>query len=69
MSSVHKLLAFRDRFRRLDRKWHVLIGSQLVFGVFLFRAYTHEPVERNNSIAAKSATISSSTAVPEEDKR
>lgn len=26
-----KILTYRDRFRRLDRKWHLLIGTQLLF--------------------------------------
>lgn len=32
-----KLLSYRERFRRLDRKWHVLIGSQILFGLVVLR--------------------------------
>ncbi|KAG7348023.1 hypothetical protein IV203_016728 [Nitzschia inconspicua] len=35
-----KLLIYRERFRRVDRRWHILIGSQLLFvmAVVRFRA-------------------------------
>jgi hypothetical protein len=34
------IITYREKFRRLDRKWHVLIGTQLLFvvGVIRFRA-------------------------------
>lgn len=32
-----KILNYRDRFKRLDRKWHVLIGAQLFFALATFR--------------------------------
>jgi hypothetical protein len=32
-----KILNYRDRFKRLDRKWHLLIGSQLLFVLAAFR--------------------------------
>lgn len=32
-----QILAFRERFRRLDRKWHLLIGSQLLVGMLAVR--------------------------------
>jgi hypothetical protein len=40
------IITYREKFRRLDRKWHVLIGTQLLFvaGVIRFRAAK----ERNN---------------------
>ena len=39
MSLGNRLFAFRERFRKLDRKWHVLIGSQLLFGLLVVRTY------------------------------
>jgi hypothetical protein len=32
-----KILNYRDRFKRLDRRWHVLIGAQLFFALATFR--------------------------------
>jgi hypothetical protein len=32
-----KILNYRERFKRLDRKWHVLIGAQLFFALGAFR--------------------------------
>ena len=33
-----QIYSYRDRFRRLDRKWHALIGSQLLFGFMVSTA-------------------------------
>ena len=33
----NKLWYYREKFKRLDRKWHVLIGAQLIFVVGGFR--------------------------------
>ena len=32
-----RILNYRERFRRLDRKWHALIGAQLFFALAAFR--------------------------------
>ena len=32
-----QIYSYRERFRRLDRKWHALIGSQLLFGLMVLR--------------------------------
>ena len=31
------ILNYREQFKRLDRKWHVLIGAQLFFVMAAFR--------------------------------
>ncbi len=60
MSLRDKIMASRDRFQRLDRKWHLLIGSQLLFGMFLFRAYNLQSQgkidSKNNSLGKKTET-------------
>lgn len=38
MALRERILAYRERFRRLDRRWHVLIGSQLIVGMYLVRS-------------------------------
>ena len=38
-----QLLLYREQFRRLDRKWHWLIGSQLLFGMFVIRMKLYGP--------------------------
>lgn len=41
-----RVFSFRDRFRGLDRKWHVLIGAQLLFGMVIFRSNRSKQKER-----------------------
>ena len=38
-----QLWLYREQFRRLDRKWHWLIGSQLLFGMFVIRMKLYGP--------------------------
>jgi hypothetical protein len=40
-----KILAFRERFRRLDRKWQLLIGSQILFGLGILRTHRMKEYE------------------------
>jgi hypothetical protein len=47
MSLGQRLFLFRERFKNMDRKWHILIGSQLIFGMFLFR------VNKQNQLRAE----------------
>ena len=37
----NKILQYRERFMRLERKWHILIGSQLLFGMMVVRMHLH----------------------------
>ena len=41
MNWKQSILLYRERFKRLDRKWHLLIGSQLLFGMFVVRMKLH----------------------------
>lgn len=57
------ILNYRERFKRLDRKWHVLIGAQLFFALAAFR-YNREQKrfeQQQNQKQLNSATGSSST--------
>jgi hypothetical protein len=40
-----QVFILRDGFRRLDRKWHLLIGSQMLFGLMIFRAHNSKHIE------------------------
>ena len=45
----NRIHSFRDRFRLLDRKWHALIGSQILFGLIALRF--HNTKEYPNTIS------------------
>ena len=49
MSSSVKdhVFAYRNKFKRLDRKWHLLIGSQILFGLFAFRVRNLHVTQQN----------------------
>jgi len=49
MSLGQRLFLFRERFKNMDRKWHILIGSQLVFGMFLFRVNKQNQLKAENN--------------------
>ena len=43
MNALRKtVFQYRERFKRLDRKWHLLIGSQLFFGLAAFRYHRQQ---------------------------
>jgi hypothetical protein len=56
-----RIFQFRDRFRRLDRKWHLLIGSQILVGIFAFRARDRLFVKEDE---ATTATTTSNLVLP-----
>jgi hypothetical protein len=58
-----RIFQFRDRFRRLDRKWHLLIGSQILVGIFAFRARDRLFVREDETTTATTAATTSATTV------
>ena len=41
----HRLFAYREQFKNLDRKWHFLIGSQLLFAITVVRMRDRRALE------------------------
>lgn len=64
-----KLLVYRERFRHADRRWHFLVGSQLLFVVAVarFRLAEKKKEERiqspDQANSSKSVTSSTETNV------
>ena len=67
-----KILNYRERFKRLDRKWHVLVGAQLFFVLVAFR-YNREqrrfeqqrqlpPYQENKDLSSSGVDSSSGTS-------
>ena len=61
----------RERFRRLDRRWHPLIGSQLVFGLMLLRMHLHKNYQQGQQqeVLPQPNSSSSLTQQPQEESR
>jgi hypothetical protein len=60
------ILNYRNKFRRLGRTYHILIGSQLFFALAAFRYHRHQNnlTEKANS-SNKSAPIKTNLIITE----
>ena len=63
MNALRKtIFQYRERFKRLDRKWHLLIGSQLFFGLAAFRYHRQQKrFELQQEIIPTTSTENSSS--------
>ena len=64
-----KLSEYRERFKRLDRKWHLLIGSQILFGLVVLRVHHHrQELELLQQQQEQSQATSNEKAPPKSQK-
>jgi hypothetical protein len=64
-----QIYAYRDRFKRLDRRWQLLIGSQLIFAMMGRRLHLQrKELERQETAAAAAAVVAATTNPSNESK-
>jgi hypothetical protein len=66
------ILAQRETFRRLDRKWHLLIGSQIMLGLMLLRMRIHRQedlIESNPNYTDADPTAAVAAAEQQQQQR
>jgi hypothetical protein len=62
-----KLFAYRERFRTTDRRWHFLVGSQLLFVMAVIRFRLAK--EKQDQINITPSPISSSSSAGQEETK